>query len=656
MPPETRAPDLNKARYFCFDEFELDVTEEVLRRNGEKLNISHRMFQVLLLLIERQGGIVEKEEFFEKVWDGSFVEDNNLTVTVTALRKVLGDDAKQSRFIKNIPRKGYRFVANVTAVFEPAKREHGEAAWSDSLNNHLPNETAQQQTKQPRSNGSKSFWHGRAAKFSIAIASIAILGILTFAVVRQKTSWLSTGRAAGRIDSIAVLPFQDLTSEKEYVVDGLTDGLIADLSRTPNLRVIDRNSTDQYKTRTGDPASIGRELKVRSVVSGTLQQDGDLLLITVDLVDLESNTQVWRQQYRRRVSEIFQTQREISNTILQNLQFDRAGLTLARSVKRPTEDPDAYDLYLKGRYYWNKRSNTDVLRSVELFKAAIDRDPTFAQAYIGLGNAYTLGDFPGITADERVQLSRGAIQRALEIDDSLGEAYSALAINKCYHDWDVAGAETDYRRAIELNPNDATAHHWYAELLAMQGRFEESFAEYDRALSLDPLSLPIRSDRALTYYYAHDYDTAIAELNKVRDLNVEYERSYEFLIWAYREKGMFKEAADLIEAHFDLQSRHGERPVGDQVRYKKFVNDLRKVSGEGATGFWRVQLETRIDPYPYYTAVAYAKLGNADKAFEYLEKARADHYSGMVWLKVTPELDTLRSDPRFNNLMAQVRF
>lgn len=641
MHPGTDDLKQLRPRYLRFENFELDVVDETLRRDSENINVSHRMFQVLLLLVERAGDVVEKEEFFEKVWDGSFVEDNNLTVTITALRKVLGDDAKQARFIKNIPRKGYKFVADVTV----ASADLGDG----------PDVQSSQLTAPARPNESKAFWRRRAFKFSVAAASVLIFAMLALAVVRQRTSWWSTANASGRIDSIAVLPFEDLTGEREYLVDGLTDGVIGELSKDQTLRVIDRNSTYKYKGKSGDPAGIGRALEVRAIVTGTLQQDGDKFVITVDLLDLKSNTQVWRQQYRRSIAEIFETQRDISSTILQNLQLERSGPQQTRSSKRLTDDAEAYDLYLKGRYYWNKRTNADVIRSVEFFKAAIDRDPTFAQAYIGLGNAYTLGGFPGISSDERVQLSRGAIQRALEIDDSLGEAYSALAINKCYHDWDLAGAESHYRRAIELNPNDATAHHWYAELLAMQGRFSESLAEYDRALSLDPLSVPIRSDRALTYYYAHDFDTAIAELIKVRDLDPDYERTYEFLQWVFREKGMYKEATDMMESLEALQTRHGTLSAGDQHRVKKNVADLRKgLAGEGPPGFWRVQVEDRMGSYPYSAAVAFAKIGNADKAFEYLEKAYETHYTGMVWLKVTPEMDPLRSDSRFDDLIQRV--
>ena len=653
MPPHTKDSAPSQARFYYFAEFELDVAEEALRRQGEKLNISHRMFQVLLLLLEHEGETVKKEDFFEKVWDGSFVEDNNLTVTITALRKALGDDAKQARFIKNIPRKGYRFIAKVSD--RPEIKAADDADRSDKVAHDPADDLGNSAIERPRSEQTGSFWHRRAFRFTVAIVSISIFAILSFAVVRQKTSWLSPAHAAGRMDSIAVLPFDDLTSEREYVVDGLTDGVINELSRVPDLRVIDRNSSYKYKGKTGDPAAIGRELQVRAIVTGTLQQDGDKFVITVDLLDLESNTQVWRQQYRQTASEIFSAQREISGTILQNLQPDKAASAETRLRKRVTDDPEAYDLYLKGRYYWNKRANADVIKSVEFFKAAIDRDPTFAQAYIALGNAYTLGDFPGISSDERVQLSRGSIQRALEIDDSLGEAYSALAINKCYHDWDLAGAESDYRRAIELNPNDATAHHWYAELLAMQGRFSESLEEYDRALSLDPLSLPIRTDRALTYYYAHDLDTAITELTKVRELNPDYERTYEFLRLVYCEKAMFNEAIDMVQALSDLQSRHGTRSADDQQRLRKYVSDLRKaLAARGSSGFWEVQAESRMGAYPYSAAVAHAKLANTDKAFEYLEKAFVGHYTGMVWLKVTPELDSLRSDPRFASLLERV--
>jgi tetratricopeptide (TPR) repeat protein len=264
----------------------------------------------------------------------------------------------------------------------------------------------------------------------------------------------------------------------------------------------------------------------------------------------------------------------------------------------------------------------------------------------------------GISNEEKIALARGAIKRALEIDDSLGEAYASLAINKCYIDWDFAGAESDYVRAVELNPNDATAHHWYAEFLGMQGRFDESFKEYDRAIALDPLSLPIRTDMALNYYYARNYDAAIENLNKAKEIDPDYWRTYEFLSWCFREKGMYEDAAVTIGKRYATQFKRGEISSEHFQMLKRYNESLKAgATQSGAKGYWQAELKfQKAGQPPFFVAVAYAKLGDVDNAFAFLEKAYNEHFSGMVWLKVGPELDVLRSDPRYNDLMRRVGF
>ena len=633
--------DIENLRSYRFGNFELDLAKESLLRDGEKLNINHRMFQVLRLLIESRGQIVSKVEFFEKVWEGSFIEDNNLTVAITALRKALGDSSKQPRFIENIPRKGYRFIAEVVP--------HSQLATAELIEkNVIPAEM-------PGGHPSTRF---RARLIAVGSAAILIV-IMAIASFGYKTFWRSGVPAAKPIDSLAILPFVESSAENEYLADGLTESIINDVSRITRLRVIDRNSAFQYKDEPLDAARAGRELNVRAIVTGKVERQGDSFVVSVEMFDAESNSQIWRQQFRRRADDLFAIQREVSEAIAKNALSGSSEMEQRRIAKRPTNDPEAYDLYLKGRYYWNKRSNADVLRAIDLFRAAIDRDPTFAFAYIGLANSYTLGSLSGtgISNDEKIALSRGAVRRALEIDETIGEAFAAVAINKCYYDWNFAGAESDYRRAIELSPNDATAHHWYAEFLSMQGRFDESFAEYEKALSLDPLSLPIRTDMAFSRYYARDYDKAIELLNLARKIDPEYGRTYNFLMYTYREKGMYLEAADASEQ--DIRSQYGPDGRSDKS-YNHIMRHIAEIRKKGpnlnAERYWKAELEFEDDPGSFFKAVAYSKLGETDKAFDYLERSFKERYSGMVWLKVTPELDGIRADPRFQDLLKRVGF
>lgn len=623
--------------FYRFGKYELDLTDESLRQDGVKLPINRRMFQVLRLLIERRGELVSKEEFFETVWEGGFVEDNNLTVTVRSLRKVLGDDARDARFIENIPRKGYRFVADATAHPRPA-------AADSTARSVAPAAIPLRPVKGP------------AAPRVIAIGTtIALIVILAIASSGGKGLLPAAGSPARAIDSIAVLPFEDPSAESAYIANGLTDSIIDDLSKLTRLRVIDRNSTFNYRSGSSDPEKAGRELSVRAVVTGHIERQDNLVLVDVVMVDSEGGSQIWQQQFKRSANEIFTLQQEIAEAIAKNVQGTDE--FVRRPLKRPTNDAEAYDLYLKGRFYWNKRNNPDISKAIEMFRAAIERDPTFAKAYIGLADAYTLGGLPGVSNDEKIALSRGAVQRALEIDDSLGEAYASMAINKCYYDWNFAGAESDYIKAIKLSPNNATAHHWYAEFLSMQGRFDESYAEYEKALAIDPLSMPIRTDMALSRYYARDYDKAIDLLIRAKNIEPNYRRTYSFLMLTYREKGMYLDATDAVEEDMNRVFGANERAGAEYKNISSHIAAIKKQGSDlNAERYWRTELEFESDPAPILKAVAYAKLGDADKAFEYLERAFNARFSGMVWLKVSPEFDGIRSDPRFADLMKRVGF
>lgn len=638
-------------RAYRFGEFELDISEDTLRKEGENLNINRRMVQVLRLLIERNGKVVSKEEFFEKVWNGSFVEDNNLTVTITAIRKVLGDDARQVRFIENLPRKGYRFIAPIDRV----QYEGSAKVRSDRSVTKIAPIAESSLDSGP---GQKRFRPAGHLKLYVGLLAVFMVLIVSFAVVKARINWPFGAPPVDRIDSVVVLPFEDRTVDSEYLADGLTDGIIGDLSRLSRLRVIDRNSAYQYKNKLSDPQAAGRELGVRSVVTGQIEHNGEILIITASLFDLASNTQVWRQQFRRSVTDSFATQLEISQAIAQNILSDQTGREKSRLSKSQTDDPKAYDLYLRGRYYWNKRTDVDIERSADLFRAAIDRDPTFASAYVGLAEAYTLGDFTNLhlSSEEKNAIIRGAVQKALEIDDTIGEAYAVIGINKVYHEWDLAGAESSYRRAIELNPNDATTRHWYAELLAMQGRFDESISEYDRAISLDPLSPAIRADKAFTYYYAHDYDKALELLNIANELDPDFLHTYDFLDAVYKAKGIYSNAIDQWEKHNAVDLRAGSRDVRINAVIRQKVDRLREaLRSSGEAGYWRA-LASEAGIPPNIRAYALSKLGENDKAFEVLETALKERYSGMVWLKVSPEFDSLRSDPRYQDLLRRVGF
>lgn len=613
-------------RRYRFGEFEVDLSAETIRRGGDKLPINRRMFQVLCLLIERRGEIVTKEEFFERVWEGNFVEDNNLTVTITALRKVLGDRARDARFIENIPRKGYRFIGNVESCASDVK----ESRPSPVVMNSRP--------------GSRRFLLAGA---TISIIVVLSLGIATFSGGSESR----ISKSSAKQQTIAVLPFKSRGPESEYLAMGLTDGISHSLGRNSELRVSDRNSTFALNDKADQPLDAASMLGVDNIVVGEVERLDGGLIISARLINTNDTSRGWKRQFRRTEAEVFATQQEIVSDLLDSLKIDN-------SDTRPeaAHDPKALELYMKGQYYLNRRAEADFRRSVELFNQTIDLDPTFAQAYVGLSEAYTLGTFvefkfaPG----EKNALIRANIQKALDIDPNLGEAYAARAINRCYYDWDFAGSESDYRRAIELVPNNATAHHWYAEFLSMQGRFDESYREYDKAISLDPLSMAIKTDLAVAHFYARDYDGSMEMLNKVKAIEPNFLRTEFYIFWIHRVKGEYTLAIDSLERFYSLEVMNGVREDSKDVK-GRILHFRRELAENGTAGFWRANREIYSGDN-YQPALTVAQSGDKNTTFAILEAAFKERSSGLVWLKVEPLLDPLRDDPRFADLLARVGF
>ena len=381
------------------------------------------------------------------------------------------------------------------------------------------------------------------------------------------------------------------------------------------------------------------------------------MVISAELTDTRDNKQIWGRKYNRKAADVFALQQQIARDISETIRAKTSGED-QRIAKRETDSPEAFRLYLKGRYYWNKRTDEGFEKAVNFFNQALEKDPTYALAYVGLANCYLSGNFNYTdTYPKRVAMVEAAMQKALEIDDTLGEAYAVLAINKCFYEWDFARAEREYKRAIELSPNYATAHHWYAELLAMEGRFDESFAEYNRALELDPLSLAINTDLGLSYYYARQPDRAITHLNKLKEIDANYARTYLFLSQIYKGENMFEES---IAAFNKYTALSGDKlGTGDDLpkSVKKDQMLVEAFKKSGAKGYWEKLLEISLESKNFeivQKAIIYAKLGERDKAFDLLEKAYNGRTTTLLWLKSSPELDSLRTDPRFPDLVRRV--
>ncbi|HAF22790.1 MAG TPA: hypothetical protein DCK93_07720, partial [Blastocatellia bacterium] len=458
------------------------------------------------------------------------------------------------------------------------------------------------------------------------------------------------------IESIAVLPFENQNRDPntDYLSDGVTESIINSLTQLPNLRVIARSSVFRYKGKETDPFAIGKELGVRAVLVGRMMQRGDSVTISTELVDVRDNKQLWGEQYERKASDLMSLQRDIAGQIANNLRLKISGEEHNRMMKHYTENPEAYQLYLKGRYYWNKRSDEGTKKAIEYFQQAIDKDPSYALAYVGLADSYIVGTGrPTPNQREVDQKAKAAALKALEIDDTLGEAHATLGVIKEWEWYAYAGAdaEREFKRAIELSPNYPTAHHWYGEFLVTRGRFDESFAEYQRALELDPLSLAISTDLGQAYYYARQYDRAIEYLKKLIEMDPNYVRTHFYLAQVYEEKGMFEEAIAENEKGLIL----GGKNPNEVAKATAAMRDALRVSG--ARGYWQKTFdlgrEDGQSPNPNETASLFTRLGERDQAFVWLEKAY-DERVHMEWLKVSPEWDNLRSDPRFPELVRRV--
>ncbi len=479
--------------------------------------------------------------------------------------------------------------------------------------------------------------------------------------------WYFAGRPTKQIESIAVMPFvnESGNADTEYLSDGMTETLINSLSQLPRLSVKARSSVFHYKGKTVNPRTVGSELNVQAILNGRVVQRGDNLLLSLELVDAQTGNQIWGEQYNRKWTELVSLQSEIARDVSNKLRAKLSSTEQQQVAKSYTANPEAYRLYLKGRYHWNKREDKEFIKALEYFQQAIDKDPTYALAYVGLADSYLLGDYGNLSRWEKVSKAKAAAQKALEIDATLGEAHTTLANIKHWDDWNWEEAEKEYKLAIELSPNYATAHHWYAESLSAVGRFDESFAEYKRALELDPLSLAISTDLGLAYYLSRQYDRAIEHLKKLRETDPNYVRTHFYLARVYEQKGMFEEAISEYEKGFilegdnpndvakDIASLRSSFKVGGAKGYWQKILD-RTIEGQERGDFDGKFLFLRVKQLPFDIARLYAHLGERYEAFRWLEKAYQERNGELAELKVAPEWDNLRSDSRFQDLLRRV--
>src|ERR1700682_4186340 len=642
------------ARRVRFGAFEADLHSGELRKHGLKIKLRAQPFQVLGLLLERSGEVVSREELRQKLWPAeTFLDfDVGLNTAIKRLRDALGDSAETPRFVETLPRRGYRFIA-------PTEEVHGSPMGRKAVETPAPGSAEAEVLSHPTelagaaSKIERGWTKTTRVGYRFALGTAAVLLALFLGLNLRGPRDRLLGRAdAGRIRSLAVLPLDNLSGDpsQDYFVDGMTDALITNLSKISALRVISHTSVNHFKGTKKPLHEIATELQVDAVVEGSVEREADRVRITANLVQAFPEKHLWAESYDRDLRSILDLESEVARTIADQIRITVTPEERRRMAVSQTVDPEAHELYLKGAFYNNKWTKEGFERGIEYFNRALEKDPRNARAYAELAVAYgglgIYGDVKGYPKQKAASL------KALEIDDTLADAHTTLAWAKFTLDWDVAGAEQEFRRAIELNPSDARAHAWYGTFLALRGRVEDSLRQVKSARELDPLSLANTSTATFVAHYdARDYDKAIQVCREALDLDPNFLPAHWRLVQVYERTGKLGKAIE--------EQQRAAALAGEDRRVAREVNLLRRAYAEkGARGYWvqRMELFRADDPrYQINVAKVYERLGNKDEAFRWLDTAFKDHVPYLIWdVPANPDLDGLRLAPRYTDLVRRL--
>jgi TolB-like protein/DNA-binding winged helix-turn-helix (wHTH) protein/Tfp pilus assembly protein PilF len=624
-----------------FGVFEVDLRAGELRKHGLRVRLQQQPFQVLAMLLARPGDVVTREELQQALWPAdTFVDfDHGLNKAINKLRHALGDSAEAPRFVETVARRGYRFLADVKIA------DRAKAATLLVTAQAAPAAAFEAPGSIPTRHGFRSA--AAVRPWAIAAVAAAALALVVFRTLHGRID------ARPTIHSVAVLPLESLSSDQsqDYFADGMTDELITDLGQISALRVISRTSVMAYKHTRKPLPQIARELNVDAVVEGTVLRSGDQVRITAQLIDSATDRHLWSDSYQGDMRNALSLQNDVARAIADRIRVnvnpaERVALSTAAEL-----NPAAYESYLKGRYFWNKRTSNGLMTARAYFEQAIEQDPRYARAYAGLADTYALlGDwqYAVMTPKEALPKAKAAASKALELDGTLGEAHTSLAFCLDGFDWDFARAGDEFERAIQLNPGYATAHHWYAWHLALMRRYDEAIVEMKKAQSVDPLSLVINADLAELLALAGSYDASIQQSLKTLELDPAFGLAHNHLGQAYLQKHMNAEAIAELQKAVTL-SGGGATCIANLARAYVAAGDRQQ-----ATGLLN-DLKRRSSPLHSYAteiAVIYAALGDHDQAMGWVEQAAQERFNPGVLLR--PGFDPLRSDPRFADLMRRV--
>ena len=632
--PDQPSPGLKHS--YCFAGYTLDLIRGCLLQEGQEVKLRPKSFELLRYLVERGGRLVGRAELMQAIWPDTFVSEESLAQCLMEVRRALKDDSQ--RLVKTVPRRGYIFITEVG----------GPAAPAPPAVIRRPNRTA------------------------VLLASVLFLagsgGALLYWRVFQTPKDPAT---------LAVLPFRPLSQNgrDEFLELGMADALITRLSNLRQTVVRPTSAVRRYSNGETDAVTAGRQLRADWVLEGSIQRSDDRIRVTVQLLSVPGGKPSWAETFDEKFTDIFTVQDRISERVADALALQLTGEERKRLSRRYTSDAEAYHLYLRGRYHWNKRTGAGLNKGIEYFQQAIQKDPNYAPAYAGLADSYSvLGshDQGALAPKEAFPKATAAANRAIEIDETLAEAHAALAFIKFNYEWDWAGAEKEFRRVFELDPRYPTPQQWYSQYSMALGRSEASLAASKRGVELDPVDIPINAHLAWHYLYARQYDLAIETCQKTMELDANSPMPNWYLGMAYEQKREYQKAIGELEIAFAL-SGGGPFPLSSQAHAYAVASDALSggnpvylsslgyayAAAGNVLGARQVlrdldELSRRRYVSPYEKAVIHAGLGETEQAFDWLEKAYAERAGWLIYLQVEPRLDRLRSDPRFGHLVRRV--
>jgi DNA-binding winged helix-turn-helix (wHTH) protein/TolB-like protein/tetratricopeptide (TPR) repeat protein len=658
----------NPTCFYDFGTYRVDVSERLLLRGEEVVALTPKAFDMLLVLVESSGHVLTKEELMKRVWPDTIVEEANLSHNIYKLREALGEGRNGEKYIETLPRRGYRFVAKVTEIDQaPASKtelslaEHTRVQVlieeTDEAKDFIPI-NSKMVSPEPRLSGLPQKAETRRKRWTVVVVSCALLAAMAFGAYQLIKTRKPTSAGGPLVRSIAVLPFKPLVADNHDAALelGMTDALITKLSKISEVVVRPTSAVLKYHNPTQEPLAAGREQGVEALLDGRVQKYANRVKVTVQLIRVNDGSLLWGGEFDEIFTNIFSVQDSISAQVVRALTLRLTSEEQKRLTDHYTRNIEAYQFYLQGHYFMEKRSLEGLRRSLDYYQQAINIDANYAPAYAGIAYSYyLLVAIKGLTPEEGYPPGKKAALKALELDHALAEGYAALARFKDAYDHDVLGAGEDFRRALEINPNDASTRRSHSSYLFKLGRIDEALSEAQKAQEIDPLLLIANANLAEVFYHARQWDQTLKYMRRVRELDANFRKSYvsTFLYLSYMQKGMYEEAVPENAKRL----ADGASPE-KEAELVLALTEAYRTGGE--SGIWRKQIElaqkyqAKNPDLTLLMAEAFSHLGNKDETLRWLNRAADENHPATWVLRSDPDFDSLRSDPRFGDLLQRI--